>query len=138
MLETEQLSIIRNYCDEVFNGGNLAAIESYIASDYVRHDPGLPFVVRGPEGVRQLVITYRTAFPDLHISPEQIISDGDCVAAHWSVVGTHRGDLMGMAPTGKSIDLNAIEIFKLADGKIVEQWGVVVDNTKMTQQLSAP
>ena len=136
MANDDATAIIMRYAEEVFNGGKLDAVDSYIDPAYIRHDPGLPFDVAGPEGIRQLVTAYRTAFPDIHLTCQAIVADGDRVAAHWAVSGTHRGDLMGMPPTGKSISLAAIEIFRLAGGKIAEQW-VVVDNTTMLRQLGA-
>jgi steroid delta-isomerase-like uncharacterized protein len=132
----DSTAVIERYAEEVFNGGNLAAIDDYIDPGYIRHDPGLPFVVQGPEGVRQMVTAFRTAFPDIHFDCQAIIADGDHVAAHWLASGTHQGDLMGLPPTGKSVTVSAIEIYRLAGGKIAEQW-VVVDNTSMLRQLGA-
>lgn len=93
--------------------------------------------MQGTGGVQQLVAAYRAAFPDIHLECEGLIADGDRVAAHASVRGTHLGDLMGMPPTGKTVNISAIEIFRMAEGKIAEQW-VVVDNSSMLQQLGVP
>ena len=134
MSASDPKAIIMRYAEEVFNNGDLGAVDTYIDAGYLRHDPGLPFTVQGPEGIKQMVSAYRTAFPDIHLEPVSIVADGGRVAAHWSVRGTHQGDLMGIPPTGKSIHIPAIEIFSLAGDKIVEQW-VVVDNTAMLQQL---
>ena len=73
---------------DVFNAGKLDAVDTYIDPAYIRHDPGLPFAVAGPEGIRQLVTAYRTAFPDIPLACQAIVADGDRVAAHWAVSGT--------------------------------------------------
>ena len=134
MSASDHRAIIMRYAEEVFNKGDLGAVETYIDAGYLRHDPGLPFTVQGPEGIKQMVAAYRAAFPDIHLEPVSVVADGGTVAAHWSVTGTHQGDLMGIPPTGKAIQIPAIEIFAFAGDKIVEQW-VVVDNTAMMQQL---
>lgn len=125
---------VHRYAEEVWNQGALDAVDRYIASDYIRHDPGLPAEVRGPEGIRQLVPMYRAAFPDIHFTAADVIAEGDRVVVRWDVCGTHRGELMGIAPTGREVRLTAIEIFRLANGKIAEQW-VLVDNLGMLRQL---
>lgn len=127
-------AIVRRYAEEVWNQGALDPIDRYIASDYIRHDPGLPAAIRGPEGIKQLVPMYRAAFPDIHFTAADIIADGDRVVVRWDVRGTHRGELMGIEPTGREVRLTTIEIFRLTDGKIAEQW-VLVDNLGMLQQL---
>lgn len=129
-------TLITCYIEEVVNGGNLAVVDSYIAPTYVRHDPGLPFDVQGPDGVRQLVTVYRTAFPDIHFDRQALVGDRDRVAVYWLIRGTHQGILMGMSPTGKTIEISALEIFRLAGTKIAEHWAVV-DYTAMFQQLGA-
>jgi steroid delta-isomerase-like uncharacterized protein len=129
-------AIVSRYAQEVWNGGNLDAIETYIGLGYVRHDPGLPMVVREPAGVRQLVALYRAAFPDLHLEPEVAFAEGDMVAVRWLVSATHQGELMGIPATGRSLSIAVIELFRLTGGKIVEQW-VAIDNLGMLQQLGA-
>jgi steroid delta-isomerase-like uncharacterized protein len=131
--KTDPKSIVTEYAEEVFNHGNLAAVDKYIAPDYLRHDPGVPFEIRGPEGIRQLVGGYRVAFPDFHLDLVAITTSGDLVGTHWRASGTHGGDFMGMPPTGKSFTVEALETFRLADGKIAEQWIVVDTESLMTQ-----
>jgi steroid delta-isomerase-like uncharacterized protein len=134
-MATEDLrTIVRRYAEEVWNQGRIDAVDRYIASDYVRHDPGLPAEVRGREGIAQLVPMYRAAFPDIHFTAADVVAEADRVVVRWDVRGTHQGELMGIAPTGREVRLTAIEIFRLANGKIAEQW-VLVDNLGMLQQL---
>lgn len=131
--ETNKAALAR-YVQDVWNGGNLNAVPEFIAPDYVRHDPGLPMQVRGPEGAAQLIGLYRLAFPDLRLTPIVTLAEGDTVAIHLQVHGTHQGELMGIPPTSKPIAITATEIFRFADGKIVEQW-TTVDNLGMLRQL---
>ena len=131
--ESNKLTLER-YVKEVWNGGHLDTVPDFITNDYVRHDTGLPMQVRGPEGVSQLVRLYRTAFPDLNLASVVTLAEGNIVAAHWQVHGTHQGELMGISPTGKSLNITATEIFRFNDGKIAEQW-VSVDNLGMLRQL---
>ena len=129
-------AILRRFVDEVWNGGNLDAIEQFIAPSYVRHDPGLPMELRGPEGVRQVVTMYRTAFPDLHLELENVLVEGDRLALRLTGSGTQRGPLPGIPPTGRKGSVWAMEIHRFENGKIVEQW-VLIDNLTLLQQLGA-
>jgi steroid delta-isomerase-like uncharacterized protein len=129
-------AIVTRFSADVWNSGNLATVEDYIAADYIRHDPGIPMQVRGPEGIKQLVRVFRNAFPDVHFTPEIIVGELDKVVVLFRVSGSHQGELMGMPATGKPIAITSIEIFRFADGKIAEQW-VAVDNMGMLQQLGA-
>ena len=134
MSTADHTAIVLRYIEEVLNTGDQEAVATFIDPTYVRNDPGLPFVVQGPDGIRQLMMAFRTAFPDIHIACQTSIADGDMVAVHLTVTGTNRGDLMGMPPTGKSINMATIEIYRLTGDKIVEQW-VVADNAAMLRQL---
>ena len=134
MSTVDNKTLVLRYAEEVFNRGEYAAIDTYIDPNYLRHDPGVPFTVQGCEGVKQLVTAYRAAFPDFQIQPAMVVANGDMVGVQWIAQGTQRGDLMGMPPTGRSFNVNVVEIFRLADDKIVEHW-VVVDDSFL-QQLS--
>ncbi len=137
MSTEENKALVRRWVGS-FNQGDTAAgaaVDELIAAHYVRHDPNAP-EVRGPEAEKQLVTMYLTAFPDLHFTIEDLIAEGDTVVARLQVQGTHKGELLGIPPTDKGVTLTAIEIYRLADGKIVEQW-VVVDTLGLLQQLGA-
>jgi steroid delta-isomerase-like uncharacterized protein len=127
---------LRRYIEHVWNGGNLDAVPEFVAPDYVRHDPGLPMQVRGTQAMAHVIGLYRAALPDLHLTPLIVMAEGDLVALHVQVHGTHQGDLMGIPPTGKPIAITATEIFRFADGKIAEQW-TNVDNLGMLRQVGA-
>jgi steroid delta-isomerase-like uncharacterized protein len=130
----ENRAIVDRYREEVFNEKNLAAIPKYVAPHYVRRDPGAPAEVRGPDGVKQLAAMFFAAFPDIHFDAEDIIAEGDKVVQRLTSRGTHQGEFMGIPPTGKQLTVTAIEIFRLADGQIAEQW-VEADYLGLLQQL---
>ena len=134
MATEEPKALIRRWV-ELWNAGDAAAIAAFVAPDYVRHDPNAP-EVRGPEAERQLVAMYRAAFPDLHFTVEHLVAEGDLVVARYTVRGTHRGELLGIPPTGAQVTLAAMELYRLADGKIAEQW-VAMDALGLLQQLGA-
>jgi steroid delta-isomerase-like uncharacterized protein len=78
--------------------------------------------MRGPEGVRQFVTTYLTAFPDGKITIDDQLAEGDLVTSRWTGRGIHQGDLMGIPPTGKQVTVTGITISRVKDGKVVEEW----------------
>lgn len=119
---------------ETFNTDDLAAADEFIAASFTNHDPGTPQLPTGPEGYRQLVRTYRTAFPDLHLTVEDLIAEGDKVAVRWTAKGTNNGELMGMPPTGKPGTTSGISILPIEGDKITAQW-VNWDTLGMLQQL---
>jgi len=127
-------AVLGRYVEEVWIRGNLAAVDDYITSDYVRHDPGLPMPIRGPEGVRQLVHAYRTAFPDINFTVEMVIAEADKVVVLLGVTGTHLGELMGIPATGRPVAITVVDISRFANGKVTEQWASV-DNLGMLRQL---
>ncbi len=110
---------------EVFSQGNMVALDEICDANWVLHLPSDPEGRRphGPQGARQLVNTYRTAFPDLQVTYEDQIAEGDRVVSRWTARGTPTGDLMGIPPTGKQMTLTGITLMRIAGGKIQEDWG---------------
>jgi len=129
-MSTEENKAVLRRNEEVFNKGNLAVADETIATNYILHGPGGQ-EFKGPEGFKQLVTMFRTAFPDLHATVEDMVAEGDKVAHRLILRGTHKGDLMGIAPTGKQVTLSAITISRFVGGKEVEGWSI----TDMLQQL---
>ncbi len=130
----ENKALLRRWV-EFWNTGDAEGVGALVAPGYVRHDPNGP-EVRGPEGERRPVATYLAAFPDLHFTIEDLVAEGDTVVARFTVRGTHRGELLGIAPTGTRVALAAMELYRLADGKVAEQW-VMMDALGLLQQLGA-
>lgn len=92
--------------------------------------------MRGPEGVRQLANVFHTAFPDLRLDVEDVIAEGDKMLVRLAIRATHQGELMGVAPTGKEVDVPVLDLFRILDGRLVEHWAAV-DNLGMMQQIGA-
>lgn len=116
------VEVSRRMLEEGFNQGNMATVEELTAAGYVGHDPAGPEDVRGAEGAKQFIATYRAAFPDLHIAIEDAIAADDKVVMRWTSTGTHLGELMGLAPTGAHVRVSGISIDRMEDGKIAESW----------------
>ena len=125
--------LIRRFYEEVFNKKNVAAIDEFYSADHVDHTlpPGLPV---GPEGTKQAISMIMTAFPDLHLTIEDMIAEGDKVVTWFTTQGTQQGAFGGIPPTGKQVAVSTIEITRIAGGKIVEDWGLD-DRLGMLQQL---
>jgi steroid delta-isomerase-like uncharacterized protein len=140
MSVAENKAIVRRWSEELWSQGNLAVADEIVASDYLRHDPGDPFPARGPEDVKRLVGMLRGMLPDLTIEIEDIVGEEDKVVIRYTAVGTDRNGFMGHPPTGKVTRAAAIQIFRLANGKIVESWAVRDDLGVLRQlgHLPAP
>jgi steroid delta-isomerase-like uncharacterized protein len=126
----------RRAIEEGFNDGNLATIDEITAEGFRNHDPADGGEYAGRDGFKRQIQMYRTAFPDLHITIEDIFQSGDEVALRWTARGTHRGDLMGLAPTGVQMTTTGISIDRHEDGKIVETW-TIWDTLGLMRQLGA-
>jgi len=133
-MSEENKAVVRRWV-EAFNEGDIDAVNELLTDSYVRHDPNSP-EVRGPEEEKQLIAMYRSAFPDLHFSLEDMLAEDDRVATRLSISATHKGELLGIAPTENRLSLTAMEIYRLREGKIDEQW-VNVDTLGMMQQIGA-
>jgi predicted ester cyclase len=133
MSTEENKANARRVFEEVFNKGNLSVVDELIATNYVGHAPGMPDF-KGPEGFKQYATMNRTAFPDLRMTTEDTVAEGDKVVNRWTARGTHKGDLMGIAPTGKQVTMTGMVITRYVGGKQVEAW-VLSDMLGMLQQL---
>jgi len=125
---------VRRLFEEVWNKGNLQVTDELLAPTYAHHDHSTPDVGRGPESERKRATLYRTAFPDVRFTIEDIIAEGETVTARWSCRGTHKGDLNGLAPTGKQFTVSGVSVARFTNGKIAEGW-VNWDALSLMQQL---
>jgi steroid delta-isomerase-like uncharacterized protein len=115
-------ALIRRFHEQAWSKGNVAAVDEFVAADYVDHSipsSGLP---PGTEGLKQAITTYRTAFPDLESTVDDIFAEGGRVAYRWSTRGTHLGDWLGIPPTGNHLTATGISVYRIAGGKVVEGW----------------
>jgi len=110
--------------------------DELISSDYVGYDPALPEPIRGPQGAKDNFKQYSDAFEGAHITVKDQIAEGDAVATRWEGRGRHTGELMGVPPTGKEIVVEGLNLTRLRDGKIVEEWSNW-DTLGMLQQVGA-
>jgi len=127
-------NVVRRLFEEVWNKGNLPVADELFADNYSHHDSSTPEFGRGPESEKKRATLYRTAFPDVRLTVEDIIAEGETVTARWSCKGTHKGDLRGLAPTGKQFTISGISVARVTNGKMVEGW-VNWDALGLMQQL---
>jgi steroid delta-isomerase-like uncharacterized protein len=120
---TANKELVETFIQELFTKGDLDAVDRHLAPGFVNHDLPYPGAPDGPEGMRQAAVLYRAALPDWHSDVDQMIAEDDIVVERFTASGTHRGELMGIPGTGRTIMLRGINIFRIADGKIVERWG---------------
>jgi len=134
-MSDQNKTLSRRNFDEVWNQRKLELIDQLVATNSVLHDPSVPGgKVVGSQGYRQFVEIYLTAFPDVHFTINDQFADGDKVATRWTGTGTHKGTLMGIAPTGKRSTVTGITIDRYENGKAVESW-TNYDTLGMFQQL---
>jgi steroid delta-isomerase-like uncharacterized protein len=124
---------VRDFIDGLFSDGDQGAVTTYLAEDFINHDP--PFGVPADrQGMGSAAAMMRAACPDWHSELHELIAEGDLVVERFTASGTQRGEVMGVAPTGRTISLPGINIFRLRDGLIVERWGRL-DELAMLRQL---
>jgi steroid delta-isomerase-like uncharacterized protein len=124
---------IQAFFEQVWNQGDEAAIERFIAADASGNDPDFGV---GREGFRRQWRLWQEAFPDLHFAIDEMIAEGDTVVARWTLTGTHRGPFLGIEPTGRTIRVRGMSLDHLQDGVLVsgfDGW----DNLGLRQQLGA-
>ncbi|MFX1577991.1 MAG: ester cyclase [Promethearchaeota archaeon] len=129
----ENKANLHRVTEEVFNKGNLAVVDELVSTNSVTHAAGGE-EFKGPEGFKQMVTMIRTAFPDFHMTIEDIVAEGDKLAYRYTWRGTHKGEYMGIAPTGKQVTVTGMNIVHFVGGKGIESW-TSGDNLSMMQQL---
>ena len=126
-------SLIHRLFDEAFNQGQIALVDELLSPNHFTHTAfgGAP---HGPQGLKWLIVMFRTAFPDLHCTIEDEIREGDKVAACWLMRGTHQGLFLGNPPTFRQVKIQGIVFARTAHGQIVEDW-ILADQMDILQQL---
>jgi steroid delta-isomerase-like uncharacterized protein len=127
--------VARRFGEEVWGHGDLQAAEELLAENFIEHNP-VPGQGPGREGHKQVLKVWRVGFPDLTITVDDVLGDGDQVVVRWTAHATHRGELMGIPATGRPVTLTGIDILRIVDGRIVERWGEF-NSAEMLQQLGA-
>lgn len=133
----EQGKSVMNRYFEAWNARDLDAFDEIFASDAIDHDAQNPFAdVPGPAGAKRVAEMYFAAFSDGRFEAHEQIAEGDVVVTPWTAKGTNDGELMGMPPTGKSVEIAGVTVARIANSKIAETW-TCWDTLGMMQQLGA-
>jgi steroid delta-isomerase-like uncharacterized protein len=130
---TNKEIVLHKWYQELWDKWNLAMADDLFTDDYRLHLSGVP-APADRATAKQIVAMFSMAFPDLRHTVDEMIAEGNTVAARWTVQGTHRGDFQGIATTGRQIKLSGTTVHHMADGKITETW-LTVDNLDLLQQL---
>jgi steroid delta-isomerase-like uncharacterized protein len=133
-MSEQNKNIVRRLFEEVWNKGHVAVADELFAPTYTHHDSSTPDLGRGPESEKKRATLYRNAFADIRVTIEDIMAEGETVVARWSCRGTHKGDLNGIAPTGKQVHMTGISIARFTNGKMTEGF-VNWDALGLMQQL---
>ncbi|MDH3227594.1 MAG: ester cyclase [Thermoleophilia bacterium] len=128
------VDLVESYAEEVWNQGKHELIDELFANGHQYHDPLLPDLPSGPEGVHQRVITYMSAFPDAKVTLDDLFASGDKVLLRWTWGGTNTGEVMGISATGKPATTTGMHLCKCSGGKIRETW-VQYDALGLLQQI---
>lgn len=126
--------VLTGFYEAIFNAHDLGAIDRYLAEDIVDHNPD-PGQAPGKAGVKAFFEAFLAAFPDLRIELQQVVAEGDSVAARSTLSGTQHGAFMGLPPAGRSFRAQLLDFVTVKDGKVAERWGSI-DAAAMMQQLS--
>ena len=132
-MSEENKAVLRRFFEEVWNEGNLDAIDEIISPNFTAHN-ARPGTSPDREGTKQFILDYRSAFPDVHLQIEDQVAEGDKVVTRFSAHGTHEGELMGIPATGKEINITGIGLNRVEGGQIVESW-TEFDVMGMMEQL---
>jgi len=118
----KNFQIIQLYVDEMLNKGNLAVADEIIDDNFT--DPAAQPGEKGPESLKKVVVSFRTIFPDLTVTIDEMLVDGEFIAWKWTATGTHRAAMFGIPPTGKKVTFGGIIIDIIQNSKIVKRQGI--------------
>jgi predicted ester cyclase len=127
--------IVEQYGQTWDVGAPPGLIDKVLAADVVDHNPQ-PGQAPGIEGMRNQITRYQAAFPDLHLSNDDIIISGERAALRWSATGTHEGDQLGVPATDNTVQFTGIDILRIQNGRVVERWGEA-NSLEVMQQIQA-
>jgi steroid delta-isomerase-like uncharacterized protein len=133
---SEQKKLVRNLVEDVWSEGKFEVVDRLVDARYIGHSSPAGTETRGTEGYRQYFADLRAAFPDLHVSVEDEIEEGDRVVVRWTARATHLGTFAGVPASGRRGEVAGISIYRIADGKVIECW-TNMDNLGLLQQIGA-
>jgi predicted ester cyclase len=117
--------LVRHFTDEVYNQHKKSSIDVYVHPDFVDHSPGTGADARGIDYVKAQWDRNYAAFPDLHLTLDDVLAEGDKVVARWTSDSTFKGALGDVAGKGQKVSVQGVSIFRIQDGKIIESWDFV-------------
>jgi steroid delta-isomerase-like uncharacterized protein len=129
-------ALLRRFFEEGVSNGNLTVVDEVFAPTFVGRSVAPAMEVKGPAGVKQRFTQLRTAFPDLHVTVEEMVAEGDKIATRTTWRGTHQGEYLGMAPSGKAVTWTTLTLGRVANGKVQEGW--LTDNLLQQLRAAAP
>lgn len=133
MTREANIAATKRWGSEVASSGRYEVLDEILAPNFVDHDPA-PDQGSGIDGLKGFFKTMRSAFPDLQAEPVEVVATDDHVAMRYTISGTHQGEFQGVAPTGKSFKVAALQLGRFENGRCVERWGST-DELGMLKQL---
>jgi steroid delta-isomerase-like uncharacterized protein len=133
-MSEQNKTLARRWFEDLFSRGDLDAANEILSADFLDHLSHED--ERGIEELKHYVGIYRTAFPDIEDTVEDIVAEGEKVVVRWKSIGVHQGEFMGVAPTGRRVTFTGMRLFRIAENKIVESW-VNIDERGLQEQLGA-
>ena len=134
MTTNENKQLVVDFIQALFTKGDLDAVDRYLSPSFVNHDAPFPGAPSGPDGMRQAAAMFRAALPDWHSEVDQLVAEDDIVVERFTASGTHRGELMGVPGSGRTVVLRGINVFRVEGDRIVERWGRL-DELGLLRQL---
>ena len=134
MSTEEHKAVVRGWF-QALNARDLAAEEAGRAGDFRAYVPGAPAPLDG-EGWKSFIAAFLAGFPDFRLVLDDVVAESDRVAVRWTFHGTHTGEFLGIGPTDKTVSMSAVEVNRVATGKVAEHW-VALDQLGLLQQLGA-
>ena len=116
------IRLVYRFTDECWNDGDLARVSEFVAADCHHHDRVFPHMAPGPESLQLLIERVRRAFPDLKFKVVDATAERDSVKVHWSASATHAAEFLGIPPRNKLASIKGTSIYRIAGGKIAENW----------------
>jgi steroid delta-isomerase-like uncharacterized protein len=136
-MRERNIEVVRRWIDEAWSRGTLAVADDLLAEDFVLHDPVAGREIVGRDGERALIAGLREAITDLTFSIDDLVADGDNVTIRWIAEGTHGGELLGFAGTGRALAIRGVDMYRLEEGRIAESW-TFWDLPGMLRTVSGP
>ncbi len=121
ILEANKALIRRNF-EVIWTQGNLAVVEELFAPEYVGHIATLSKAVCGIDAFKQLIMMYHFSFPDTRFEIQEQVAEGNKVATRWIAYGTHKGEFMGISPSGEAMSVTGMSFHRIENGRIQESW----------------